>query len=124
MPVAGSFHPPTKERSKDMFTRAVELSSKSGKSNELANTINEKVVPILKKQRGFVDEVILVSDAERDRVLALSFWNTREDAEQYHREQYPKIQETLKPLLDVEPAIRTFEVHTSMGYKIVAGKAA
>ncbi|PYV99911.1 MAG: hypothetical protein DMG89_06080 [Acidobacteria bacterium] len=107
-----------------MFTRAVELSSKSGKSNELANTINEKVVPILKKQRGFVDEVILVSDAERDRVLALSFWNTREDAEQYHREQYPKIQETLKPLLDVEPAIRTFEVHTSMGYKIVAGKAA
>jgi len=107
-----------------MFTRAVELSSKSGKSNELANTINEKVVPILKKQRGFVDEFILVSDAERDRVLALSFWNTREDAEQYHREQYPKIQETLKPLLDVEPAIRTFEVHTSMGYKIVAGKAA
>ncbi len=107
-----------------MFTRAVELSSKSGKSNELANTINEKVVPILKKQRGFVDEVILVSDAERDRVLALSFWNTREDAEQYHREQYPKIQDTLKPLLDVEPAIRTFEVHTSMGYKIVAGKAA
>ena len=107
-----------------MFTRAVELSSKSGKSNELANTINEKVMPILKKQRGFVDEVILVSDAERDRVLALSFWNTREDAEQYHREQYPKIQETLKPLLDVEPAIRTFEVHTSMGYKIVAGKAA
>ena len=30
-----------------MFTRVVELTSKSGKAKELANTINEKVVPIL-----------------------------------------------------------------------------
>ena len=38
-----------------MFTRVVELTSKSGKTKELANTINEKVVPILKKQRDFVE---------------------------------------------------------------------
>jgi len=38
-------------------------------------------VPILKKQNGFVDEIVLVSDAEQDRVLGLSFWNAREDAE-------------------------------------------
>src|SRR5438552_3138609 len=42
-----------------MFTRVVELISESGKAKELANTINEKVVPILKKQRGFVDETVL-----------------------------------------------------------------
>jgi len=36
-----------------MFTRLVEMTSKSGKSQELANTINEKAVPILKKQHGF-----------------------------------------------------------------------
>jgi len=43
-----------------MFTRVVEMTSKSGKSQELANTINDKAVPILKKQRGFVDEIVLV----------------------------------------------------------------
>ncbi len=38
-----------------MFTRVVELTSKSGKSKDLANAIDEKAVPILRKQRGFVD---------------------------------------------------------------------
>ena len=107
-----------------MFTRVVELTSKSGKSKELANTINEKAVPILKKQRGFVDETVLLSDTEPTRVLGLSFWNSKEDADQYHREQYPKIHEMLRPLLETEPTIRTFEVHTSTTHRIAAGKAA
>jgi len=107
-----------------MFTRVVELTSKSGKAKELANTINEKVVPILKKQRGFVDETVLVSDTEPTRVLGLSFWNNKEDAERYHQEQYPKIHEMMKHLLETEPNIRTFDVHSSTTYRIVAGKAA
>ena len=63
-----------------MFTRTVEVTTKSGKAKELSNTINEKVVPILKKQRGFVDEAVLVSDTDPTRVLGLSFWNNKEDA--------------------------------------------
>jgi hypothetical protein len=39
-----------------MFTRVVEITCKSGKAKELSNTINEKVLPILKKQTGFIDE--------------------------------------------------------------------
>ncbi len=66
-----------------MFTRTVEVTTKSGKAKELSNTINEKVLPILKKQAGFVDETVLVSDTEPSRVLALSFWNSREDAERF-----------------------------------------
>ena len=107
-----------------MFTRVVELTTKPGKSKQLSDTINDKVLPILKKQKGFVDETVLVSDKEDNRVLGLSFWNTREDAEQYHREQYQKVQEIVRPLLEAEPVIRTFEVHTSTSHKIAAGKAA
>jgi heme-degrading monooxygenase HmoA len=107
-----------------MFTRVVEMTSKSGKSQELADTINEKAVPILKKQRGFVDEIVLVSHGQPDRVLALSFWNTGEDAEQYQREQYQKIHDMLRHLFEAEPEIRTFDVHTSTTHRIAAGKAA
>jgi heme-degrading monooxygenase HmoA len=107
-----------------MFTRVVELISESGKAKELANTINEKVVPILKKQRGFIDETVLVSDTQPTRVLGLSFWNSKEDADRYHQEEYPKIREMLKHLLETEPNIRTFDVHTSTTHRIVAGKAA
>jgi hypothetical protein len=107
-----------------VYTRVVELTCKPGKARELSETINDKVLPILKKQAGFVDEAVLVSDTESTRILGLSFWNKREDAERYHREQYPKINEILKPLLETEPMIRTFDVHTSTTHRITAGKAA
>jgi quinol monooxygenase YgiN len=107
-----------------MFTRVVEITSKSGKANELANMIHEKVVPILRKQTGFVDETVLTSDTEPNRVLGISFWNNREDAERYHRDQYPKINEMLSPFAESAPVIRTFNVHSSTPHKIAAGKAA
>ncbi len=47
-----------------MYTRIVEFTTKPGKASELCETINDKVLPILKKQTGFVDETVLVSDTE------------------------------------------------------------
>ena len=107
-----------------MFTRTVELTTKSGKGRELANTINDMVLPILKKQTGFVDETLLVSDAEPNRILALSFWNSKEDAERYRREQYPAIHEMVRHLLEADPVVQGFNVDSSTTHKIAAGKAA
>jgi heme-degrading monooxygenase HmoA len=107
-----------------MFTRIVELTSKPGKNKQLSDTINDKVLPILKKQKGFVDETVLVSDKEDNRVLSLSFWNSREDAEEYHRAEYQKVHDLVRHLLEAEPMIRTFDVHTSTTHRIAAGKAA
>lgn len=107
-----------------MFTRVVEINAKSGKANELANTIQEKILPILKKQKGFVDETVLISDTEPNRILGLSFWNSKEDAEQYHREQFPKVSEILAHIAQDTPVVRTFNVHTSTTHRIAAGKAA
>jgi len=107
-----------------MFTRTVELTPKSGRARELANIINDKVLPILKKQKGFVDETVLVSDTENNRVLSLSFWNSNEDAERYQQEQYPAIHEMVRHLLEAEPVVRTFNVDSSTTHRIAAGKAA
>src|SRR5437016_14224531 len=101
-----------------MFTRVVELVSRQRKARELSSTINEQIVPILKKQPGFVDEIVLVSDADSNRVLALSFWKTREDAERYQREQYNSVRDTLQYLLAADLFVRTFDVHISNGHKI------
>ena len=107
-----------------MFTRIVELITKPGKNKQLSDTINDKVLPILKKQKGFVDETVLVSDKEDNRVLSLSFWKTREDAEEYHRAEYQKIKEMVQHLLEADPVIRTFDVHSSTAHRISASKAA
>jgi heme-degrading monooxygenase HmoA len=107
-----------------MYTRVVEVTSKSANARELCTIINDKVLPILKKQAGFVDETVLVSDTEPNRVLALSFWNTREDAQRYQREQFDTVQKTIQHLIETEPTIRTFDVHTSTAHKVTAKQAA
>jgi quinol monooxygenase YgiN len=107
-----------------MFTRIVELTAKTGKQRELTRVVDDKVVPILKKQTGFVDEIVLVSDTEPDHVVSVSFWKRREDAEQYHQKEYAAIREMVRPLLETDPVIGTFNVNSSTTHKIAAGKAA
>jgi heme-degrading monooxygenase HmoA len=107
-----------------MYTRAVELTSKAGKARELCNMIDDKVLPILRRQAGFVDETVIVSDTEPDRVLALSFWQTREDAQRYEREQFDAVQKIVQHLLEAGPEVSTFNVHTSTAHKVAAEKAA
>ena len=107
-----------------MFTRVVEITSKSGKARELCNTIDDRVLPILKKQAGFVDEAVMASDTEPNRVLAISFWNTREDAQRYEREQFDTVQKTVQHLLEAAPVVQTFDIHTSTAHRVATEKAA
>ncbi len=107
-----------------MYTRVVEITSKSGKARELCNTIDDRVLPILKKQAGFVDETVIVSDTEPNKILALSFWKSREDAQRYDSEQFDTVQKTIQHLLEAAPKVRTFDVHTSTIHKVTAEKAA
>jgi heme-degrading monooxygenase HmoA len=106
-----------------MFTRVVEVTTKPGKARELSRTINDKVISILKTQPGFVDEVVLISEEHPDHILALSFWDTREDADKYNREQYSRVTDLIQNLSVGPPKVRTFEVEQSTIHKI-AGKAA
>ncbi|MGZ4811900.1 MAG: antibiotic biosynthesis monooxygenase family protein [Terriglobales bacterium] len=107
-----------------MFTRVVEIRTKTGKSRDLTNNINDKVLPILRKQPGFVDEITLVSITEPDRVLALSFWQSEQDAERYNREQFHNVTDILSSLMETPPKVQTFNVDTSTTHHIAKGKAA
>ena len=107
-----------------MYTRVVAVMTKPGKVRELSKTINDKVLPILEGQPGFVDEILLVSDTEPDQILALSFWQSQQDAERYTHEQYPRINELISHLVESPPVSRTFNVDIFTSHKITRGKAA
>ncbi len=107
-----------------MFTRLVNVRTKSGKARDFSSTLNDKVLPLLKKQAGFLDEITLVSRTDPDRILALSFWETEEHAERYNREQYPVVKEMLASVLTGEPTIEKLDVDTSTSHRIARGKAA
>ena len=107
-----------------MFTRVVEIHTKPGKARELSNVLNEKVLPILQNQQGFVDEIVLVSAKEPDLILGLSFWQAEADAERYNKEQFKKVSDILGPLVQTTPKVQTFNVDTALAQGISQGKAA
>jgi heme-degrading monooxygenase HmoA len=107
-----------------MFTRIVEMTTKTGKARELSRTINEKVISLLENQPGFVDEIVLISNQNPERVLALSFWQSKEDAEKYNREAFPKVNEILRAQIEGPLKVQTFDVEHSTAHNIAAGKAA
>ena len=107
-----------------MFTRIVECHVKPEKRDEVENTLRNEVLAVLQKQPGFVDLIALESEDETERLVAISFWNTKHDAERYHREHYPRVAEMLKPYLTSDPRVETFTVGQSTVHRISAGKAA
>jgi heme-degrading monooxygenase HmoA len=107
-----------------MFTRVVEVQAKPGRARDLCSTIAEKALPILRNQPGFVEELVLVSNTQPDRVLAISLWRTREDAERYNREQYPTVNALIQRQVAFAPKVQTFTVDLSTTHRIAAGKAA
>ncbi|MGC2323570.1 MAG: antibiotic biosynthesis monooxygenase family protein [Terriglobales bacterium] len=107
-----------------MFTRILELQTKPGKARELCSTIAEKALPILRNQPGFVDTLVMVSNTQSDRVVAISLWRTQEDAERYNREQYPTVNELIQNLVAAAPKVQTFTLDLSTAHRIAAGKAA
>ncbi len=106
-----------------MFARVVDLNCKPEKVGELRTRLDQDILPLLRKQKGFVDELVLNSDQETGHVLAISLWNTREDAERYQRDLYSKIAEQLRPAINGEPLVRTFNVDLSTPHKISAKAA-
>ena len=107
-----------------MFTRMVEIRSKPGKARDVASALSDKVLPLLQRQEGFIDEVVLVSTTESDRVVGLSFWKTEADAEHYNRNQFRNISEILSPFIETAPKVQTFNVETALTHRIAKGKAA
>ncbi len=73
--------------------------------------IEQRFLPILRKLRGFQDELVLASKTDPKRLLAMSFWAGQEDAEQYQRERFSEIADALRPLCEGEPIISTFDVN-------------
>jgi heme-degrading monooxygenase HmoA len=107
-----------------MHTLIIEGTLKSGTKNDFTKAWTKEILPTLKKQQGFVEEVLLFETANPDRGVGLSFWKTKEDAEKYQREVFPRIVDSLQQYIQNPPTVRSFDVEASEKFRIVAGKAA
>ena len=66
---------------------------KVNSAKEFTQTLENEVIPVLRKQKGFKDEITLIAP-ERNDAVGISFWDRKEDAEAYNREKYQDVLKT------------------------------
>lgn len=106
-----------------MFARHVSMRLKANSTEEFTRTIEQDIIPLLRKHKGFQDEITFVS-SNGSEAVGISLWDQKESAENYHRGGYPDVQKALSKVVEGTPEVRTFEVTNSTLHKIAARVAA
>jgi len=89
--------------------RSVRFDIATDKNEEFHTIFRNDVLPILKKQDGFKDELLLVQD---QHVLAISVWNNLDSARKYESATYPQLDKTLRPVMLGKPTVDTYRYDT------------
>jgi quinol monooxygenase YgiN len=105
-----------------MFSRIVSMQVKPNAHNEFSKLFEEEIIPSLRKQQGFKDEILFV-DPGGPEVVAISLWESKENAETYNRTSYPEVLKTLSKVIERTPEVKTFQVGYSTFHKMDAGIA-
>lgn len=106
-----------------MFARHVSMRLKPNNVVEFNRILEKEVIPLLRKHRGFRDEIALISPSGTE-VVGISFWDQKENAEAYQRESYAEVQRLLAKLLEGTPLVQTYEVSHSTLHQLARGATA
>ena len=102
-----------------MFARRVSFHLKPGRAAEFTQILDKDVIPVLRKQKGFQDEIAFVAQGGAEAV-GISMWDLKENAETYGRGAYAGVLKTLEQVVEGTPRVKTYEVSNSTFHKIAA----
>ena len=97
-----------------MFARIVELTPKPEMKDEIVNVLRKEVVPVLKKQPGFLDFLPFVPETKTEKWIAVSLWAENRDVERWECEGYPHVEGILKLYLVAPASCNYYNVETSL----------
>ena len=91
--------------------------------SDYTRTFEKVVLPLLRKQNGFQDEITFSSPGGTE-VTAISLWDSKANADVYNTNVYPEVLKTMARIIDGTPKVQTGDVVNSTFHKIAAGVAA
>jgi hypothetical protein len=106
-----------------MFARRVDMHLKSNSVVEFTQRLEKDILPLLRKQKGFQDEITFVGQGGKE-AFGISLWDTAENAEAYNRGTYPEVTKFLATVVEGTPQVETYDVANSTFHKIAAAAAA
>jgi hypothetical protein len=102
-----------------MFARNVSMHLKPNAAGEFTRTLERDIVPLLRKQSGFADELTFLG-SDGTTAVAISLWDKKESADAYNRDGYAEVLKGLATVIEGTPVVRNYEVSTSTFHKIPA----
>ena len=102
-----------------MFARHVSFHLKPNSVAEAIQTLEKEILPLLRKQKGFQDEITLLAPGGREAV-GISLWDEKESAEAYERSTYAEVLKTMGKVIEGTPQVKIYEVSTSTIHKMTA----
>jgi hypothetical protein len=100
-----------------MFARNISIHLKSNMLADYTRSLENDILPLLRKQKGFKDEITLSNPGSPD-VVAISLWENKANAEAYNTNTYPEVLKTFARMIDGTPKVQTFESVTSTFHKV------
>ncbi len=97
-----------------MFARILEFIPRLEKKEEFINFVKREVLPILKKQPGFLEILPFVPEVKDEKAITVSIWTEKAHLERYEREVFPKVEELLKPYLKTPIIFRNYTLETTL----------
>jgi len=92
-----------------MFARNAHFRVKSlNMADEFAGTLENEILPLLRKEKGFKGEITLSNPGSLERI-SISLWENKTDAESYAANVYPQVLKILSRVTEGTPEIRIFE---------------
>jgi hypothetical protein len=95
-----------------MFARNVSIRLKPNMLSDYTRTFEKEILPLLRKQKGFKDEITFANASGVD-VTAISLWENKTDAEAYNTNTYPQVLKTLARFIEGTPKVQTSDVVNS-----------
>jgi hypothetical protein len=105
-----------------MYARRVSMKLKPNSTLEFTQRLEKDVIPLLRKQSGFRDEITFVVPGGTE-AFGLSLWDTKQNADNYNRGGYAEVTKILAKVIDGTPKLETYEVANSTFHKIAAAAA-
>jgi len=106
-----------------MFARHVSIVLKPNSVDEFTRTMKNLIIPLLRKQKGFMDEITLIAP-DGTEAVGISLWDRKKNAAGYYRTTYPHVLELLAKVLEASPEVKSYDVTNSTYHKIAARAAA
>lgn len=100
-----------------MFAHKISIHLKPNSLAEFNRTFEQNVVPLLRQQHGFKDEITFGAPGS-SHVTAISLWDTKENAEAYDGNGYKEVLKTLGNVIEGTPKVGTTQVLHSTFHEV------